>query len=228
MSHRACLLSVVLAFVSGCSAVQQTYGIPATDLSWIRFDMAQSYIEERLGQPDETRSLEVEYEFDRGYVPPARDNPLMWPFAAVGWEVLNLMSLGTKSASDRACQRARLYLTYNSLGRLVAARQAFIDVGEGMEGFCNRIRANLEPSTLQLEAAVSFMSTPWTCAHRAMATPVLEAPEEDAGILSHLNQADMEVTVVATVDGFVQIASPSNGWVGQSAVDGCSNPPPLW
>ena len=82
VSHRICLLSVVLAFVSGCSAVQQTYGIPATDLSWIRFDMAQSYIEERLGQPDETRSLEVEYEFDRGYVPPARDKPLMWPYAS--------------------------------------------------------------------------------------------------------------------------------------------------
>lgn len=228
MSHRTCALFVIVALVWGCSAVQQTYGISATDLSWIRFDMAQSDVEDRLGPPKDPRSRQAVYEFNRGYAPPVRDNPVMWPLAAVGWEVLNLMSLGTQSASDRTCQRARLYLTYNASGRLVAARQALLDLGREIEGFCNRTRANLEPSTLQLESADSFMSAPWTCAHRTTATPVLEAPKSSANILSHLNEADTTVAVVATVDEFVQIALPTNGWIGKSAITGCSNQPPLW
>ncbi len=228
MSHQTCALLVILALVSGCSAVQQTYGIPATDLSWIRFDMAQSDIEERLGQPQDPRSLQTMYEFNRGYAPPARDNPLMWPLAAVGWELLNLLSLGTQSASNRACQRARLYLTYNPSGRLMAARQALVDLGGWLEGFCNRTRANLEPSTLQPEFGDSFMSHPWICSRRTTATPVLEAPKAGAKVLSHLNDADTTVAVIAAVDEFVQIALPTNGWIGKSAITGCSNQPPLW
>lgn len=228
VSYRTCALFVILAFVSGCSAVQQTYGIPATDLSWIRFDMTRSDIEERLGQPQDTRSLQAVYEFNRGYAPPARDNPIMWPPAAVGWELLNLLSLGTQSASDLACQRARLYLTYNSSRHLVAARQALVDLGRRIEGFCNRIRANLELSTLQPEFGDSFMSHPWICSLRTTATPVLEAPKAGAKILSHLNEADTTVPVIAAVDEFVQIALPTNGWIGKSAITGCSNQPPLW
>jgi hypothetical protein len=38
----------VIFIVSGCSAVQQTYGISETDLSWIKLGMKRSEIEAKL------------------------------------------------------------------------------------------------------------------------------------------------------------------------------------
>lgn len=145
--------------LTGCSALQQTYGIPATDLSWLKRGLPRTGVESRLG-PGEVSAADpqagatVRYEFNRGYHPPARDNPLWWPVAAVGWESLNLGSLGTRSYWERECQKARLEIRYTTDDLLAGASEQLPDLDKlrrGTQDICDRIRAHLLPSTLDIQ-----------------------------------------------------------------------------
>ena len=64
-----------LLLLGACSAVQQTYGIDADDLSWIGATTSRDEIERRLGAPESAKqrgALSVAtYRFDRGYRPPS-------------------------------------------------------------------------------------------------------------------------------------------------------------
>jgi hypothetical protein len=159
LSRLAAILQLML-IVAGCSAIQQTYGISATDLTWIKVGMPRTEIEAKLGPgvianaPKESGAT-VKYEFDRGYHPPAHDSPFWWPAAAVGWETMNLGSLGTRSYWERECQKSLLELHYDAAGVLVGAREEMVvdveSLRRGTQDICDRIRGHLLPSTLDVD-----------------------------------------------------------------------------
>lgn len=142
----------------GCSAVQQSFGINATDLSWIKLGMQRTEIETILGRGEIKNSTNgfgeaVIHEFDRGYIPPKHKRPLLVPATALGWEAMNLLSLGSRSYWERECQRAKLELYYDQMNILVRAKEYMVDQGNlnsGTRDICNRIRHNLAPSTLSV------------------------------------------------------------------------------
>ena len=148
-----------ICLLSGCSAIQQTYGISATDLSWIKLGMTRTQIEAKLGSgkvqdiPNES-GARVIYQFDRGYRPPPNDPPLWQPVAAVGWEAMNLISFGSRSYWERECQRSTLAVHYDADSLLIAVKEEMVDLGRigqsGTRDICNRIRHNLIPSTLDV------------------------------------------------------------------------------
>ena len=51
------MVLIVLCVASGCSAVEQTYGIDADDLSWVVPGIRREPVEERLGTPESTEEL---------------------------------------------------------------------------------------------------------------------------------------------------------------------------
>lgn len=122
--------------------------------------MTRAEIEARLGPEADSSELTedgttVRYYFDRGYHPPAHDNPLWWPLAAAGWEAMNLGSLGTRSYWERQCQRALLELRYDPAGQLVGAGAQLSDLGwlnRGAQEICDRIRSHLRPATLDIKS----------------------------------------------------------------------------
>jgi len=148
--------------LSGCSAINQTFGISPTDLSWIKLGMEKTQIENRLGQ-GQTRDVQdnsktrIIYTFDRGYHPPSQSPALWKPIEAVGWEAMNLGSLGARSYWERECQRSILELHYDKNSRLIYASEGLIDLGNigtsGTRQICNRVRFNLAPSTLDVDAS---------------------------------------------------------------------------
>jgi hypothetical protein len=152
----------VIFIVSGCSAVQQTYGISETDLSWIKLGMQRSEIEAKLEleivmEANDLFGNTVTYEFNRGYYPPAHDSPLWWPAAAVGWETLNLFSLGARSYWERKCQKSLLKLSYDTNNVLIEAREQLVDLNitrAGTRAICDRIRTHLIPSTLAIDSNI--------------------------------------------------------------------------
>ena len=156
------LIAILLVALnaSGCSAIQQTYGIRETDLSWIKRSMHRAEIESKLDLEiiKEVHGLHgttVIYKFNRGYRPPAHDSSYWWPVAAVGWETINLMSLGAVSFWERECQRALLELSYGPDGTLIGASEQMmvepIRLNAGTKETCDRIRAHLKPSTLAID-----------------------------------------------------------------------------
>ena len=152
------MVLIVLCVASGCSAVEQTYGIDADDLSWVVPGIRRELVEERLGTPESTEALVsltiATYSFNRGYKPPAHDSPAWWPVAAVGWGLQDLLTLGAIYGITRHCQRADLDFKYDSTGKVVDVleRLQSTPLYQARHGaarwICERTRANLLPSTL--------------------------------------------------------------------------------
>jgi len=165
---------ILIIFVAGCAAIQETHGISPTDLSSLYFGMEQSEVEKIVGNPitepeTEDYGYSAVYRFNRGYLPPDEHKISR----AVFLEFFNIWSIGASSLHTYNHQKALLDVEYDKDGRLINA-------SESMEVDCSSLSCGaacirhdcyvmqnnyLYPSTLPLSVSKHY--------HQQRSTPPL-------------------------------------------------------
>ncbi len=150
----------------GCMTYQGLFGIEATDLSSLQFEMDRAEVEELLDSPEETEQLDqgskAFYDYDRGYIPPSEESPGRKALAPliltleIMFPVMEIYAICTN-----VCQKGRLEVLYSKDEQLVAARLVRKDfggcaVGARPRAGCTSVANRARPSSFPFHLGADF------------------------------------------------------------------------